>query len=261
MTNGYQEWGQHPADQRADLEKRLADLFHLLRRFDELQEQEDALFQRYTHHYRAYKEKWGAKWYWLGVLCLTIGLSAIITLGAFLAGVQLAASFTPLLLALIASGVVVAVRNSRLAQMNAQIQLYNHAMAEKIRELAGPEHAPIQAALQEARQEFDDRFQGWFPERFLRSIDVGECWQIVYDHRASTVQEAVNRYLSDQHEQYLRDAASAQLAEQQRATRVAQMNGIINASMQAATIGAVRAEGAATRAALNATRTVRIDRR
>ena len=55
--------------------------------------------------------------------------------------------------------------------------------------------------------------------------------------------------------------AAAQLAEQQRATRVAALGNIINAVGQGAMIGTLRAEGAATRAAINAPRTFTIKHR
>ncbi|MDP9904543.1 hypothetical protein [Arthrobacter bambusae] len=261
MTGGHLEHAQQPADQRAVLEERLGGLYHLLRRLEGLQEQKDSVYQRHAHLYRPYKTKWRAKHYWLWALLLSVGLGPVFGLAMVVAGNNSGGGMTPLLLALVASGILVGVRNSRLPEMNAQIEQYNQETSKKIVEMAGPEVTPIESQLQQARQEFNSRYLGWFPEKYLSSVDVGECWQIVHDHRASTVQEAVNRYLTDQHEQYLRDAANAQLAEQQRATRVAQTNGIINAAMQAATIGAIQAQGAATRAAMNAPRTIRIERR
>ena len=43
---------------------------------------------------------------------------------------------------------------------------------------------------------------------------------------------------------------AAQIAEQQRATRVAQVNGVINASMQGAMIGTAVSQGRKTRATI-----------
>ncbi|MDN4614929.1 hypothetical protein P5G50_10750 [Leifsonia sp. F6_8S_P_1B] len=80
----------------------------------------------------------------------------------------------------------------------------------------------------------------------------------MHDGRASTLSETLNAFVEDQHRQYMRDMAAAQLGEQHRATRVAQLNGVINATMQGAMIGTVVDQGRKTRAALNAPVTVRL---
>ncbi|MDQ4213187.1 hypothetical protein [Microbacterium capsulatum] len=261
-------------DARFQLEQHLGGLYHLLTRFESLSEQKEAVYQRHAYLYQPYKKKWRAGMYWLWVLIGTVALTALTpvvgsivysattpsdTVASVLVGIVL--FLLPFPLALIAAGVIVPVRNRRVPAMNARIEQSNQQAAVRIGELTAPEIHPIDRQLVQARREYSDGYAGWFPEKYLSSADVAACWQIVHDHRASTVQEAVNRLLTDQHEQYLRDAASAQLVEQQRATRVAQMNGIINATMQGAMIGAIRADGVATRAAIAAPRTVRIERR
>ena len=54
------------------------------------------------------------------------------------------------------------------------------------------------------------------------------------------------------HHERMENLAVTQLREQERATRVAIFNGVTNAMGHAATYSAVRSEGAATRATLNA---------
>lgn len=260
---------------RAQLEQRIAGLFHLLQRFESLQQQKEAAYQRHAHLYTPYISKWRAGMYWLWVLIGTIALTIIVAMiffGAMSAWsnayqsdssaqppVGVAALFlTPLPVALILAGALVAVRNGRVPAKNAQIEAANQAAAQRIAQLAAPEVGPIDAQLAAARKEYRENYNGWFPEKYRNSVDVGACWHIVHDGRASTVQEAVNALIEDQRHQAILDMHAAQIAEQQRATRVAQVNGVINASMQGAMIGTMIDQGNKTRAAMNAPVTVRL---
>lgn len=257
----------HDETARAQLEQRLAGLFHLLQSFENLQQQKETAYQRHAHLYTRYASKWRAGMYWLWVLIGTIALTIIVAMiffGAMSAWsntyqndasaqppVGMAALFlTPLPLALILAGVLVAVRNVRVPAKNAQIEAANQITAERIAELAAPEVGPIDAQIAAARKEYRENYNGWFPEKYRNSVDVGACWNIVHAHRAFTVQEAVNALIEDQHKQAVLDMHAAQIAEQQRATRVAQVNGVINASMQGAMIGTMIDQGNKTRATI-----------
>lgn len=256
-----------PGDPRVQLESRLAALFHLLRHLESLQDEKDAVYARHAHRFVPYAQRWRAGMYWLWVLICTIVLTviaavasvAVITMTSATAqsdgsaGTAIAAVaffLMPVPVSLLLAGVIVAIHNARLAAGNAKRELRNRETAAEIDALLAPEVAPLDRQLAEGRRAYREGYDGWFPEKLLSSTDVGACWQIVHDHRATTVQEVVNRYRTDQHEQFLRDAATAQLTEQQRATRVAQVNGILNVGMQGAMMGTIRAEGAATRAAI-----------
>lgn len=266
---------QHEGQTRAELEQRLGGLFHLLQRFEGLQDQKAAAYGRYAHLYAAYKKTWGAKMYWLWVLIGTVALTVVAVI--VIVGTMTAWSsshrydtaaqppfgvvgllLTPLPVALILAAVLVLVRNGRVPAANARIQSFNENVALKIGELAAPEVAPLDAQIAHTRNDYVAHYGEWFPEKYRNSEDVRTCWQIVHDGRATTLPEAVNALVEDQHRQYLRDVAAAQLAEMRRATRVAQLNGVINATMHGAMIGTVVDQGKKTRASLNAPVTVRL---
>ena len=122
----------------------------------------------------------------------------------------------PLPAALVGPGVLFAVRNSR-----------------------------ISAQINQVSEECQKSFRGWFPSRYLTSEDVGACWRLVSNHRASTVENAINEYKTQLHRQRLDDYAAAQVAEQQRSTRITALGNIIHAAGHGATVGANRAEGQA----------------
>jgi hypothetical protein len=267
---------QQPGDPRAELEGRLGQLYDLLRRIDDLRQQEEAIFARHAHRYVGYLNRWRAGAYWLWTLMLTLVLS-VVALGVFVATfvatsdtvptdavpsddrwvpqfLSLFVFFLPLPIALVASAIILGVRNARVAGVNERRRQTNRERAAEIQQLVAPELAPFEANLAQVRDEFDSRFRGWFPERYLTAEDVAACWRLVNDHRASTVSEAIREYETVLHRQRMENAALAQLAEQQRATRVAMLGNVINAVGHASTAGAIRSEGAATRSAFNARR-------
>lgn len=257
-------------DARAQLETQLNQLHHILNRFEELQQQELAVYQRHQHRYVTYLNRWRAGMYWLWVLLLTVVLSivaVIVVVGVVSsAAASVSASgeygnmsssmgvmlvfLLPFPLALIGAGVIVGVRNGKMPSTNAKREQQNIQIAEQIAADTWPEIEPLLVQLDLSRQEFSNGFAGWFPSKYLTATDVAECWHIVHDHRANTVQGAINVYETILHRQRLENLAAAQLAEQQRATRAAQMGSIITAAGFGASIATQRAEGAATRAAL-----------
>lgn len=260
---------QQPSDPRSQLEDRLNRLYHLLRRFEGLQQQKDGIYQRYRHRYATYSTKWRAGSYWLWVLILTIVLS-VVAFAVFVGNVAswntggatsnqnvaaqmsiLVVFLLPLPAALVGSGVLMGVRNARIPEVNAQRERLNQQRAAQIAVEVAPEVAPIEAQVNKVNQEFQSSFRGWFPRQYLTSEDVAACWRLVSSHRASTVEKAINEYETQLHRQRLENLAAAQIAEQQRSIKVAALGNIINAAGHGATIGAIRAEGdaAARRAA------------
>lgn len=253
---------QQPADPRAALEARLGGLYQLLVRFEGLQHQERAIYQRHMHKYLSYKHKWGAGMYWLWVLILTmtafVATFSIVT-AMFVAqdlnsgsGVSASASsevqswapvlfLLPLPVALVASGVIVGIRNARVPKVNAKRLHVNQERSYQIAEFVAPEIVPIVEQIRAVSREFNTHFKGFFPVEYCTTEDVGTCWRLVHDHRASTVVEARREHETLLHRQRLEDGASAQLAATQRAAKVAALGNVITAAGFGATIGTLRA--------------------
>jgi hypothetical protein len=175
---------QQPADPRAELEGRLNQLHDLIVRIEGLQQQEAAIYQRHAHRYVGYKGKWKAGAYWLWVLVLTLVLSVVAFVvfavsvtaagGATSADGQWLPQFlslfvflTPLPIALVVSAIILGVRNARVPKLNTVREQENQQRSTEIAQLVAPELAPFEAQLGEVRTEFDTRFRGWFPERYL----------------------------------------------------------------------------------------------
>lgn len=83
--------------------------------------------------------------------------------------------------------------------------------------------------------EFTDTYLGNFPAAYLRPGVVDYMWQLVTNHRASTLQEAINVYEADARQQQLADQQRAILdrqnqilAQQQYANTVLVTNMIVN---------------------------------
>ena len=83
--------------------------------------------------------------------------------------------------------------------------------------------------------EFTDTYLGNFPAAYLRTGVVDYMWQLVTNHRASTLQEAINVYEADARQQQLADQQRAILdrqnqilAQQQYASTVLVTNMIMN---------------------------------
>jgi len=118
-------------------------------------------------------------------------------------------------------------------------------------ELVAAEERHIDLQLQQLANQFSQYVHGRFPERYLDQEVVRFCASMVANHRANSVQDAINLYETELHRQRLENYAQAQLDEQRRATRVAMIGAVINAAGHAATAAAVRQQGAATRNTLN----------
>lgn len=201
-----------------------------------------------------------------------LGNSAIIVFLIFVAGrvVGLRLSAWLLAAALVAAVLLaVAVRDAYLPVANQRIIERNQGARESAFSEASSELAPIEKEVADIQRSYRaGGYRKWFPEKYLDIASVNALWHIVHDARADTLKEAINLYLQDLHNQYMRDAADQQaaiaqmqLAEQQRTTRAVQIGSVMNVGMQAFQGSLIRstmqAEGAATRAAINAPKTIR----
>lgn len=268
-------------DSRSKLEGQLYGLYDLLCRFEGLHDHIGAIYSQQQHRYLAFKRKWRAGMYFLWVFVLTAVFSAIAFCIFVLIGtargadlyqegqpsgeaMSLMMSFLipflfPLPIALVVAGFIVGLANVRIRRVNKHRVQMNQQIEVMIAAELAPEVARTETQITEAREEFQRNFYGWFPERFLTPEDVAACWQIVHNHRASTVQETINAYQNDLHHRRVEDIAGDQLAEQKRQTRVAMLGNFINAAGHAATTNAVRSEGAATRATFSRPQDVNVN--
>ena len=240
MQNGY-----HVADDRRDLETRLSTLHTILRQFEDLGAQREAVYARNSNLFRSPAKPWSKGMWWLWFFALGTGTflawgllvqpivrmlpgngitvpAVLYTIGIFLA---------PPIAAIV--GANLAKRNyinRGLPKKNAEIRKANDETRARITRDAAPELEQIEARIQSARGAYKSQgFPGFFPDRYLNSNDVGQCWRYVRDHRAVSVQQAINLLEEELHRARMENAQAAQLAEQQRTRRNVQVGNIINA--------------------------------
>ena len=146
------------------------------------------------------------------------------------------------------------VYDARLPYINGRIQQRNQDARDAAYQAASSELEPIEQEISAVQRLYrDGNYSLWFPEKYLDTASVSAIWSIVHDHRASNIQEAINQYVQDLHNQFMRDAAQQQIVEQQRNARATQIASVMNIGMQAF-------QGAATREAINTPRTVRVEK-
>lgn len=239
-------------DPRAELEAKLASLHQLLARFEGLQQQERAVFQRHAHKYRPYQRSWGVGTYMLWALLIAVGLVilAVVNLtnassGVSSSGSEAIGSLLLFLLilpvAFIAAALLLAVQTLATPFVNAARQKRNRKRETAIAELVAPELYPIRAEIQEVTREFNARFLGFFPVDYCTTEDVGMCWRLVRDHRASTVVEARREHETLLHRQRLENGVAAQLDAAHRAAKVAAFGNVVSAVGFGAMAGSVAA--------------------
>ena len=249
MTASTSHYSQDP---RTALETKLHALHSVLSRIEKLSAQRQAIYAQHQHRFLDHLPEWSRKKYrrWVFLIAVTIFM-VVPVLYPWLGDNALIAAFVlPIPLGLAGARALRGKKNAQIAAKNAQIDQRNEEIAEQIGQETWPLVGPISANIDSARKEFHAQFRGFFPEKYLTPTDVAACWHIVHDHRASTVGDAINILQRDLHQARLENYAAAQLAEQQRANTIALTSSILNAVGQGAIIGTIRAEGAATRAAL-----------
>jgi hypothetical protein len=271
------------AVERADLEARLNRTLSLVRRLDTIERELDSTKQQYRLLARpaphvGEQKPWGtgSYWVWVGVLFgawVLIGVPLVskawgaaqktfyynsdlygfvfmVSLGALAASFGLA-----WVIRFVRNRFVLRRRNAQVARTNQQIEQRNAQVAESNR---GVEmfNAGIHNRLLQLDDQRNDVAVGLYeivadryPMTYLYDEAVGFCLQMVRDHRADTVGEALNLYETELHRRRLENLAQAQVAEQHRATQMAMLGNIINAAGHAATAATVRSQGEANRQA------------
>ncbi len=142
--------------------------------------------------------------------------------------------FVNLLVGAVASVVVLPLHNRKVRTHNAAEtagtearNLHNQRVYDSEKELVDEINTLV--------GEFTDTYLGNFPAAYLRPGVVDYMWQLVTNHRASTLQEAINVYEADARQQQLADQQRAILdrqnqilAQQQYANTVLVTNMIMN---------------------------------
>ena len=258
-----------PVDRRVQLQSDLAELRNVLARVEELEYRKRTAADKYRHHYLgpSTKKSWGF-WRFLllsaPLVLVLLGVSGFVGVLSRMRSGELTPSqptgadwallaqlfSTPFWAGPLLAFVWVVLHNRSLDRDNQRREAQDRQTHVWVQAAVADECAQIDAELAPVVAHYQERFAGWWPERFLNSEDVEACRRIVGDRRASTVEDAINRYLTDQHELYLRNAAAAQVAEQQRATKVSMVTGVINAALLAGNMHAVASQGAQNREAM-----------
>lgn len=214
-------------DQRQQLENYFANLHHWTVRNQQLCDAREAIIRIYGHLYLTMLKPWGI---WRGVLLAMIYVVVLSTLGSFVrrawSGVpynewpELVRNSAVLLVvaAPFLAWATVEVRNWLAKRTNARREQLNLEKAADVHAAAKPQTDPLDEQLFEPQQEFDARFRGTFPDRYLNPADVGACWNLVANHRANTVPDAINQMLQDRHRDYVEANAGPQIRSQQPAT-------------------------------------------
>lgn len=233
--------GSHVADDRQALESRLNTLYALLRQLEELNEQRDAVYARYRHLYRPLAEPWGKGMWWLWFFLLGTGTFVVLSMSlrvlpelestSALVTFTVTAMLLPPVVAIVGATIVKRHYNTRrLPVKNDEITRENRATRERIEEMAAPDVTAIDRKIGEVSDAYNTfGYVGFFPERYLNSADVGRCWNFVRDHRAFSVQQAIDLLEEELHRARMENFQAAQLAENERTRRMVQVGNLINA--------------------------------
>jgi len=199
------------------------------------------VYARYRHLYRPLAEPWGRRMWWLWFFVLGTGTFIVLPLPLRvlpeLESTSSMMAFTmtlillPPVVAIVGAGVIKRHYNRRrLPAKNEMITRQNRATRERIEEMAAPDLAAIDQQISEVRDAYKTfGYAGFFPEHYLNSADVGRCWNFVRDHRAFSVQQAINLLEEELHRARMENFQAAQLAENERTRRMVQVGNLINA--------------------------------
>lgn len=253
-------------DPRAELEARLDYVLGLIRRGQQLVVSEQQIHAKYQSWYLGYKKRWGAGMYFLLALAIIVVLyilspimqyATALIFGAMGAGSDQAAisiarlvlGLLPLFAGFVLAGVIVALWNKRVLVANARIQDENQRRSVDVAAAMNPELDVVFSQMDQVRVGLRQYAEGWIPRDYFSDEVVGFCLTMARNHRASTLQEALNLYETEQHRMRMENLAQAQLEQQRRTQQAVMLGNFINAVGHAATVSAVRSEGAASRAA------------
>lgn len=119
------------------------------------------------------------------------------------------------------------------------------------------EEQQINAELGQAGQDLSARIGTWYPQAYLHEEALAFCTQVIRNHRANSIENALNLYETELYRQRTENNQAALLAEQHRTQKIVAIGNVMNAALTGAAMGTMRQEGERTRAA-NAANTARI---
>ena len=249
-------------DQRVDLLRRLEWLDQLSNGFTATYARVPEVQARLVA-YKEIPQKWPAKkrLIWSGI-CIA-ALSAMVFIGwavydeiakqrlfAEAEGFVRHMSVHPLIVTVLASPItiglgiglgflIVSVRNRRLPRAIANVERINRERAEH--------NAPVEAELRHMLHDLDRmqsdyahaRVPDWYPVSYLFEDALRFCIGMLRDHRASSVQEAVNLYEETQHRQRLEQGQQNLLEGQRRIAGMLIASTAVSTMMQQRTINAI----------------------
>lgn len=252
-------------DPRARLTEKLIYLNGLLRWIDERWQAKAAVAQKYAPLEQP-KHKWGLRMFALLTAGITV-VSAVI--GAPIIQVwardQAKASGSirlpnvdPLAVAILSLPVALILAAGILLFFNRVLLPRKHASTQAVNEqrevhnrAVWAEEQQVNAQLNKAGQDFAQHVgTQFFPQAYLHQEAVAYCADMVHNHRANTVSEAINHYETDMWRRRMEQGQAAMIAEQQRTQKLVAIGTVVNAAMTGAAIGTMRAEGAKTRSAI-----------
>jgi hypothetical protein len=255
---------QQTGDGRAELETWLAYLLNLLRWIDARWQEKTSIAQRHQPLILL-KKKWGFLPFALWVVGLVVLLTVIGTpilqawakAEAYAQGSirypNIQAPNVGILMipvALIIAVAIVLVRNKLvLPRLHAHAERINQPRRAHNQALL-VEEQQLDVQLNQASHDFAANIGDKFPKAYLYDEAVGFCVQMVRNHRATSIPEAINLYETERHHQRVENLLAWQAAEAQRTRKLAAVGNVVQAAMQGAVIGTIRQEGAQTRAAL-----------
>lgn len=255
----------HPqhGDPRAELVERLTYMHALLRWMDEKWQEKDAVAQRYQDLIPL-KDKWGFARYmmWLGIL--TVGVTMIVT-GILRAigrremeevGRSSLVNTDPVSVgilvfpaALVLAFVVVVVHNKFVLPRQHERAVRVNRQREEHNAVVRVEEEQVDAQISRAGHDFATHIGNSYPQEYLYEEAVVYCIQMVRNHRAGSVGEAINLYEAEQHNRRVMNMQQAQLDESKRMRKQQMVSTAVNAAMTGAAIHSMRKEGARNRAA------------
>ncbi|TFD61703.1 hypothetical protein E3T39_06630 [Cryobacterium suzukii] len=252
---------QQAGDARAQLETRLAYLHNVLRWIDVWSQEKTAITQRYRP-LAPLKDKWRllpfALWAAGLLLVLTVIGTPIIQAqakaAAYAEGSIRYPNIQMLNVAILMIPVALVLALAVLLMRNKLILPLLHGRAERINKKRAAHNEPVRAEeqivlakLNQASRDIAAHIRD-FPQAYMYDEAVGFCVQMVRNHRATSISEALNLFETERHRQRMENMQAWQLAEAQRTRKLVAVGNVVNAALTGAAIGSIRQEGARTRA-------------
>lgn len=261
---------QPHTDPRRDLVNRLVNLRDALSRVPELQRKLHATASR-KRQLAIEPDTWGRGAFLVWTVILTVMsftghpvVERIFTalLGPFISiewaqeniglGIAIIIAF-PIVLSAAVALLITVLRNLLILPWQRALIIRANVKRKVHNDMAAHDMRPISKELDRAKAVIRESGT-WYPEAYLNEDAVNFCALVVQNHRASDIPAAINLYEVElQHE--------ALMAEQDRIQGLLMFDSMQNAANARAATDAMREEGARTRAAYAAPRTVYVKRR